>query len=116
MCDAAPVSVGDRLKHARQLRGFHHGIFTPSWDAQQLFNLVGASARGFGRCECGRRACIRSRDTQRGAAVGRCFAPWHVRLSAKQRVPLTTVLLRRTRNQKPRCERLRSLLRQAGTF
>ena len=40
MCDATPVTFGDRLKHARQLRGFHHGIHTPSWDAQQLFNLV----------------------------------------------------------------------------
>jgi len=74
VCDAAPVSVGDRLKHARQLRGFHHGIFTPSWDAQQLFNLVGASAWGFRRKACGRRPCLPSRNMHVGVVEARAAA------------------------------------------
>ena len=40
MCSSAPVSVAERLAHARQLRGFNHAIFTQSRDAQELFNLV----------------------------------------------------------------------------
>ncbi len=84
VCDATPVSVGDRLKHARQLRGFHHGIFTPSWDAQQLFNLVGAflgasggrdaKRRACHRTGCRRRACHGSGSMQRGGAAARAAA------------------------------------------